>query len=212
MQQLQLNEGSRILDVACGNGTFGEWFQKRIDVEMYGLDLSPVAVDLCKKVGYRQVELADLDRDPMPYLNDFFDLAILSAILEHVMSPDRVLREVWKRLKPGGKVVILTPNVAWILKRLLFMLGRWDHPRMGGTRGHISYMNKAQLATILQQAGYENIDWTHSVVYVAGGGKTSTKGLTGLIARILDGRCVYKWQSLWAFNFIVTASKPKQTN
>lgn len=207
LEQLPLSNGCRVLDVACGNGTFGEWFKSRLNAEMYGVDYSPVAADMCRQKGYSQVELVDLDRDLLPFEDNFFDVVILSAVLEHIMSPEQMLKQVWNKLRPGGVVVVLTPNISWIVNRLLFLFGRWDHPLMGGTRGHISYMNQQQLAAALTQAGFQELDWTHSVVYVSGGSKSS-KGLYGLFARVLNDKRAKKWQSLWAFNFIVVANKP----
>ena len=209
MEQLPLSQGCRVLDVACGNGTFGEWFTDRLNAEMYGLDISPVAIDKCRQKGYRQVELADLDRDSFPFEDDSFDLVILSAVLEHVMSPEQVLRQCFQKLKPGGFVVVLTPNVSWIVNRLLFLIGRWDHRLMGGTKGHISYMNKRQLQHAMASAGFSDMDWSHSVLCVAGESKVCTQGVTGAIIQALNNRRVLRWQSLWAFNFIVMANKPR---
>jgi ubiquinone/menaquinone biosynthesis C-methylase UbiE len=207
LEHLPLKPGCKVLDVACGNGTFGEWFKLRLGAEMYGIDYSPVAVDLCRDKGYSQVELVDLDRDPIPFEDASFDVVILSAVLEHIMSPEQVLKQVWRKLKPGGMVVVLTPNISWIVNRVLFMFGRWDHPLMGGTRGHISYMNKRQLSAALGSAGFNKHDWSYSVVAVAGNSKRSQGGLSGFVIRVLNDARAKVWQSLWAFNFIVVATK-----
>ena len=211
LEQLPLKSDCRVLDVACGNGMFGEWFKSRLNAEMYGIDYSPVAVDLCRQKGYAQVELVDLDRDPIPFEDNFFDLVILSAVVEHIMSPEQVLKQVWRKLRPGGKVIVLTPNISWLINRMLFLFGRWDHSLMGGTKGHISYMNKRQLNAALTQAGFKELDWTHSVMIVAGSSRISQSGLSGLIIRALNDRRAKIWQSLWAFNFIVIACKPEST-
>lgn len=208
MEQLPLAQGCRVLDIACGNGTFGEWFTKKLNAEMYGLDISPVAIDMCREKGYKQVALTDLDRDNFPFDDNSFDLVILSAVLEHVMSPEQVLRQAWQKLRPGGFVVVLTPNVSWIVNRLLFLLGRWDHRLMGGTRGHISYMNKRQLQQAMTSAGFSDMDWSHSVLCVAGESKVCTQGISGAVIQALNNKRVLRWQSLWAFNFIVFGKKP----
>lgn len=207
LEQLPLHKGCRVLDIACGNGTFGEWFISRLDAEMYGVDYSPVAADLCKQKGYTQVELIDLDRQDLPFEDNYFDLIILSAVLEHIQSPDGMMKQVWKKLKTGGSVVVLTPNISWIVNRVLFLMGRWDHPLMGGTRGHISYMNKKQLTNAFIAAGFVESDWKNSVVYVAGGAEKSKGFFVELLIRFLDDRPAKIWQSLWAFNFIVVANK-----
>ena len=177
---------------------------------MYGIDYSPVAVDLCKQKGYTEVEFVDLDTDPIPFEDNFFDLVILSAVVEHIMSPEQVLKQAYCRLKPGGKVIVLTPNISWIINRFLFLLGRWDHKLMGGTKGHISYMNQRQLTKILTEAEFRDLDWTHSVVFVL---SESINLQCNVFARtilwVLSDKRVKIWQSLWAFNFIVIGSKPE---
>jgi len=209
LEELPLGENCRVLDVACGNGSFGEWFKSRLNADMYGIDISPVAADLCRQKGYTEVGVVDLDRESIPFQDDFFDLVILSAVVEHIMSPEQVLEQAYHRLKPGGRVVVLTPNISWIVNRLLFLLGRWDHVLMGGTKGHISYMNQRQLSRALTGAGFGGLDWTHSVIYVAGGPSHSRNVFARTIIRALDDRRAKTWQSLWAFNFIVVGRKPE---
>lgn len=206
LEELPLARNCRVLDVACGNGAFGEWFKARLDADMYGIDLSPVAADLCKQKGYTEVEVVDLDRDPIPFEDDFFDLVILSAVVEHIMSPEDVLKQAYQRLKPGGRVVVLTPNISWIVNRFLFLFGRWDHVLMGGTKGHISYMNKLQLTEALERAGFDQMDWTHSVVFVGG---VPSSLPSRIITWAFSDRRAKRWPSLWAFNFIVIARKPE---
>jgi ubiquinone/menaquinone biosynthesis C-methylase UbiE len=209
LEQLPLDNGCRVLDVACGNGSFGEWFKSRLGAEMYGIDYSPVAVDLCKQKGYAEVKLVDLDKDPIPFEDNYFDLVILSAVVEHIMSPEEVLEQACRRLKPGGKVIVLTPNITWIINRLLFLIGRWDHSLMGGTKGHISYMNKLQLTRALTEAGFQDLDWTHSVMVVEGDSASSRNVFARTLIRVFNDRRTRIWQSLLAFNFIVIASKPE---
>ncbi len=208
LEELPLQKGCRVLDVACGNGSFGEWFMSRLDAEMYGIDYSPVAVDTCHEKGYREVRTVDLDKEKIPFENDFFDLIVLSAVVEHIMSPEDVLKQACRRLKPGGRVIVLTPNISWIANRLLFAMGRWDHVLMGGTKGHISYMNQRQLTHALTGAGFQDLDWTHSVMAVFDDAKRKRSLVKRAIIRLLNDRRAKTWQSLWAFNFIVTGRKP----
>lgn len=210
LEELPLQKGCRVLDVACGNGSFGEWFMSRLDAEMYGIDYSPVAVDMCREKGYRGVETVDLDRDEIPFEDDFFDLVVLSAVVEHIMSPEDVLKQACRKLKPGGRVIVLTPNISWIVNRVLFLMGRWDHVLMGGTKGHISYMNQRQLTHALTNAGLAELDWTHSVMAVVGNATHKRNLVARTIIHLLNDRRVKVWQSLWAFNFIVTGRKPME--
>ena len=211
LEEAQLGEGGKVLDIACGNGVLGKWLMERVNCEVHGIDISPVALELCDKAGYKSTTIVDLDKDPLPFPDDHFDLVTLSAVVEHIMEPERVLADVWKKLKPGGLVVVLTPNISWIVNRFLFMAGRWDHRLMGGMKGHISYKNKKQLQEIFQSIGYSDLNWDHSVMCVAGNTKICQSGLSGFVIRGLSNRPVRFLHSIFAFNFIVSARKPRQS-
>ena len=206
IETLNVTSDSRILDIACGNGAIGRWMFKQYGCRMYGVDMSPVALEACRKAGYETRQL-NLDSDVFPYNGKEFDMVLLNAVLEHVIDPRDVLKTGWDRLRPGGKIVVLTPNICWIVNRLLFLSGKWDHRLMGGTRGHISYMNKSQLEQAMTDAGFGKLDWSFSPMCVAGNSKTCTQGLTGMVIQFLNNRRVHTWQSLWAFNFVVIGTK-----
>jgi 2-polyprenyl-3-methyl-5-hydroxy-6-metoxy-1,4-benzoquinol methylase len=205
---MELTPGAKVLDVACGNGILGKWLIEYAKARLYGVDLSPVALERCRQIGYLKSELVDLDNELLPFAADSFDLVTLSAVLEHVMEPEQILIQTFEKLKPGGYVFVLTPNISWIVNRFLFLIGRWDHRLMGGTKGHISYMNKQQLQSYLAGAGFIDLDWSYSVHCVAGKSKVCQSGLTGMIIRALNNQRVHWWPALSAFNFIVTARKP----
>lgn len=82
---------ARMLDLGCGRGK---------PAGMVGLDISPhPGVDL----------VADLER-PLPFANDSFDGARLRHVVEHVSDLAKLLGEVHRVLRPGGRVDILTPH------------------------------------------------------------------------------------------------------
>ncbi len=82
---------ARILDLGCGSGK---------PAGMVGLDLSPhPGVDL----------VADLER-PLPFADHSFAGARLRHVIEHVSDLSRLLGEVHRVLRPGGRVEILTPH------------------------------------------------------------------------------------------------------
>lgn len=82
---------ARMLDLGCGRGK---------PAGMVGLDISPhPGVDL----------VADLER-PLPFANDSFDGARLHHVVEHVSDLAKLLGEVHRVLRPGGRVDILTPH------------------------------------------------------------------------------------------------------
>jgi SAM-dependent methyltransferase len=49
------------------------------------------------------------DAHQLPYANDTVDAIYCEAVLEHLLDPLRAVREMWRVLKPGGKMFVCTP-------------------------------------------------------------------------------------------------------
>lgn len=91
-----------ILDIGCGFGEFAQaFFDEPCDV---GLDIAPLDLYAAARVHkYKNLLLADA-RD-MPFSKETFSTIISISTLEHIPNPDLVLKEVYRVLKPKGKIV-----------------------------------------------------------------------------------------------------------
>ena len=104
-----LPEDARILDVGCGDGfhlkLLLQYGKKPWTLE--GIDLDKRAIKMAKNAGFivhcGTVETIDLAQNT-------YDLALMIQTIEHLEKPDKVLRAIYKLLKPGGKLVIVTDN------------------------------------------------------------------------------------------------------
>ncbi len=95
-----------VLDFGCGNG----WILhnlKRIGWNCYGLDFDPKAVEYCRSQGLN-VNLGDIQSQNFP--DDFFDAIIINHVIEHVHDVEELLKNCFKKLKKGGRLVVATPN------------------------------------------------------------------------------------------------------
>jgi SAM-dependent methyltransferase len=110
----QLTGARRILDVGCGPGDLGRHRPSR-EVTVHGVDLDPDA--LARAAGAETVVRADLDGGPLPYADHSFDAVVAKDIFEHLVRPERLAREVWRVLRPGGtviaSVVMARPRAVW---------------------------------------------------------------------------------------------------
>lgn len=66
---------------------------------------------------------ADLNKK-LPYDDQTFECVFALSVLEHLLMPCRFMSEIARVLKPGGKVVILTPNISTYFTAALLLLGR----------------------------------------------------------------------------------------
>ena len=110
----------RILDIGCGAGAVSGELVKR-NVEVYGLDSQPVAVELAKKKGIRAV-VHDLN-EPLPFQKHFFDLVLVLDVLDFVQAPHALLEEIRRVLKPSGNAIVVLPNAFDLRQRLKIISG-----------------------------------------------------------------------------------------
>lgn len=102
--------GRRLLDVGCGSGDFLSRMSAR-GWRVVGVEPDPKAAETARRNGLdvRNGMLADAAFD-----SDMFDAIVLSHVIEHVHDPVALLGECSRVLRPGGQVVILTPNLSSI--------------------------------------------------------------------------------------------------
>lgn len=114
----------RVLDVGCGNGyVLAKYAQEGADV--HGVDISPTAVDLC----FRRFELLGLkgnfqeaNAEDLPFESNFFDCVCSMGVLHHVPNPEMAVHEIFRVLKPGGRLIVMVYHRNSALYRLGFSL------------------------------------------------------------------------------------------
>ena len=115
--------GEHFLDVGCGDGSFSLLLKDALKAkEVIGIEISPKAIDVLKEKGIKAYQL-DIDEQAFPFTNDSFDVVYCGEIIEHLFNPDHLLDEAYRILKPGGKCMITTPNLAGWSNRLSLLLG-----------------------------------------------------------------------------------------
>jgi 2-polyprenyl-3-methyl-5-hydroxy-6-metoxy-1,4-benzoquinol methylase len=98
--------GARFLDVGCGNGSFLMQMQS-LGWEVCGVEPDQKSAEQAQAAGLN-VRFGYLPEASLPETH--FDAVMLSHVIEHLHDPVATLLCCWKLLKPGGQIVILTPN------------------------------------------------------------------------------------------------------
>ena len=107
-------QGSKLLDVGCGRGDFLEAFQA-LGMDCHGVDQCESGIE---KLRHLKVHRADILSEAVPFPDGTFDVVYHKSVMEHFDSPDRLMRETLRVLKPGGRVIILVPD--WVSNMKVF--------------------------------------------------------------------------------------------
>ena len=100
----------KILDVGCGTG--GNRALLEEFGEVWGVDSSASAVSFARDRGWPRVILGSATDLPLP--SDEFDLVTALGVIEHVPDDARMLRELHRVTKPGGRVLLMTSAHPWL--------------------------------------------------------------------------------------------------
>lgn len=106
LDRFSIKPGFKLLEIGCGRGEFLESFEKA-GINCYGVDLS----GHCSKNKINvKVICQDISKENLAYPDNFFDVVYHKSFLEHFYSPANVMKETYRVLKPGGQIIILTPD------------------------------------------------------------------------------------------------------
>lgn len=151
LRLLRGQKATRFLDIGCGDGQLTASAGEAVSAdEIHGVDLNPEMIQLAQEKGVLAVR-ADLDREPLPYPSNFFDLALASEVIEHIYDPGSLLAEVRRVLVPGGKFIVTTPNLASWHNRLALLLG--FQPWLTAASLYDPGAGKLNLGTFLTKVG-----------------------------------------------------------
>lgn len=111
------------LDIGAGDGSFMLRMKNmKPDINVAGLEISSSAVNVALGAGL-DMRQCDLNDPRYPCDDNSFDSCFMGELIEHVFSPDHLLREVGRIVKPGGYFFLTTPNMSSWFNRLSLLLG-----------------------------------------------------------------------------------------
>jgi methionine biosynthesis protein MetW len=151
-----LDPGDKLLDVGCGEGVLAH-LARSLYHEIHGIDIAADAVRLAREKGMI-AQVVNLNTDRAPYPDNTFDTVVTLDVIEHMFDPISFLAELRRVLRPGGHLVLSTPNIRKIQRVLTLIGGRFprtSYDPVGFDGGHLHYFTSADLRELFTAQGLE---------------------------------------------------------
>ena len=161
-----LEKGEKLLDLGGGRGDCGEAVKaSSLYKEIYGVDVDFKLLEESKERGL-VINRCDLNKGALPFKCNYFDAITCLEVIEHIINPHEILREVNRILKPGGIFIISTPNIQWIYHIFRLILGYGPSTSFPDSNifryyrsnsydgGHVKYFTKRDLCNLMISSNF----------------------------------------------------------
>lgn len=145
----------RLLDIGCGCGALMARVRSLYpNMEVYGVELVPEVAKFASCMG--TVLCGDAEELDFPWEEAFFDYIIMGDVLEHLMTPEKLLNRLRKYLKPGGHIIVSMPNVKHYSVMIpLLQRDEFSYSDAGILdRTHVKMYTGVEIQKLLLRCGY----------------------------------------------------------
>jgi 2-polyprenyl-3-methyl-5-hydroxy-6-metoxy-1,4-benzoquinol methylase len=146
--------GSIILDVGCGSGSLAKILSAE-GHKMDGITISAEEYAIAQEY-LNNLYLYDLEKGlPVNMQHLQYDYVICSHVLEHIVYPEKLLRDIYSVLKPGGFLIVALPNIMHYKSRLKLLAGKFDYQEAGiWDNTHVKWYTFVSAKKLLIEYGF----------------------------------------------------------
>ncbi|RDV82863.1 class I SAM-dependent methyltransferase [Ammonifex thiophilus] len=152
---LSLRPGEKVLDAGCGTGIVSRALAAD-GAEVTGIDISPAMLAVAReKSAGTDITYLEGDITSLPFPDASYDAVVCFTTLEFVAEPERALEEMWRVLKPGGRLIV------GVLNRQ----SSWARRRKGkGIFAYAHFYSAEELERLIRKLNPRRVKW-QGVVY-----------------------------------------------
>lgn len=182
-------DSSRVLDVGCSIGEFGEQLKRERSVEVWGVEPDPEAAAIAA-TKLDRVVTGTFDAEEFSGPIEF-DCIVFNDVLEHMVDPYSALGSARRLLSPRGIIVASIPNVRYFdnVWKLVFNAS-WEYTDIGILdRTHLRFFTKSTIVRMFEDQGYriDRIEGINAVDWCNPERRQLFRWLNFLMRNRLDG-------------------------
>ncbi len=171
---LDIKKGERVLDIGCADGIMMVYCGL-LGAEVYGIDISPEYIIKANAYLARygiKGEAVISDAKHLNFPDNYFDKVVSSDFFEHMSAEDNVLvlKELKRVLKPGGFIIVKTPNLKYLrfsrFYKMFARMFRLKNPfniviahTTGPGHQHIGLATEGMMIQAIKKAGFLNFEF-----------------------------------------------------
>lgn len=146
----------RVLDVGCGEGGFISAVKQMTQAEAWGVDINASSISIATDRIDKAI-CTDLTEDISILPDQYFDAIFFNDVLEHIVDPENLLKDMALKLAPEGVIIASIPNVRHY-KVLLMLLRDKDfkYEKAGVMdESHLRFFTRKSMVRLFKAAGYD---------------------------------------------------------
>lgn len=147
--RFEQNRAAMLLDLGCGDGATEVFFEHYFPAfSIEGIDVSAKSIEEAQKKPLQQARFSTYNGTTIPFENNQFDLVFVAGVLHHISiaSQQTVLQEIFRVLKPGGRLYLFEHNPMNPLTRYLVNTCAFDEG--------VKLLYSHQTKRLLKQSGF----------------------------------------------------------
>lgn len=143
----------RVLDIGCGDGSFGASLKQLRPRQVTGIEHVPEIAEIAK-TRLDRVLAVDIE-GTLPFAEGEFDCIVANDILEHLVDPWTTVKRLVPLLQPGGHLVASIPNVRhYKVLKALIQDKTWEYSDKGVLdRTHLRFFTHRTIPPLFESAG-----------------------------------------------------------
>ncbi len=163
----QIPHGSRVLEIGCADGRLANILTIKKKCKVYCVE-KDVAMSCIAKGKCEKMHNVDIEKTPLPFDERYFDCIVMGNVLEHMVDPVKVLKELKRYLSDEGFLIYSVPNIVNWHSRFTIFSGKFEYADSGVfDRTHLHFYNFNAAKRLATDSGYSIIwlDATPSIYF-----------------------------------------------